>query len=738
MNVLDVKDIEMCYHTREGVLPALRHINFSIEKGEIVGVVGESGCGKSSLAFTVNDLLPPNAEVTKGTIQLNGEEVLSPDTKKMSEHWGTDVSMIFQDPMASLNPVFTIEEQLMTALRAQNRSLRGEDSDNSAQMRERMYSMLNRVGITDAESRIKEYPHQFSGGMRQRIMIAIALLSKPALLIADEPTSALDVTLEAQINELVAHLIKELGTSVLYITHDLGVVAQICDKVMVMYGGEIVEFSDVHNLFAHPKHPYTRALLSAHPSQTARSRRLYTIPGRVPNLRELPIGCKFNPRCEYAQEICRQEEPVEQSFAEHRVLCHFAEKMKDEPSVITDGAAGAGAAAGAESVEAASGTEVSANAEASAENEQIDWTDLDALVSAQGLKVHFKDKVPWIRKIFGDKGGTVRAVDGVDILVPRGQVLALVGESGSGKTTAGRSILRLQEPTEGRIVLDDNEITDLPLSQIRPMREKMQMIFQDPISSLSPRMKVSSLLMEPFKIHKKEVENPEKKVEELLHMVGLSLEQADKYPHQLSGGQARRVSIARALALNPEIIIADEPTAGLDVSVAAGILNLMKDLKDELQLTYIIITHDLNVVSYIADRIAVMYLGKFVEAADSEVLFSRPRHPYTEALLSAVSVPDPSLRGDKQRIILKGETPSPRNPPKGCPFHTRCRYAVDICSTTEPPLQQVKPSSSKTRNSDDKTQNNQNGSDGLSAKDESKLTHVSACHFSNQIYSAGS
>ncbi|MGM0432237.1 MAG: dipeptide ABC transporter ATP-binding protein [Spirochaetota bacterium] len=682
MSVLEAKDIEVCYHTREGVLPALRHINFTLEQGEIIGVVGESGCGKSSLAFTVNALLPPNAEVTGGSISFLGNEVISPSNNSMSKHWGTDVSMIFQDPMASLNPVFTIEEQLMTALRAQTRGT----GASLQSLRERMFMMLEKVGIPDASSQMKEYPHQFSGGMRQRIMIAIALLSEPSLLIADEPTSALDVTLEAQINDLMAHLIRETGTSVLYITHDLGVVAQICDKVMVMYGGEVVEFNDVHSLFENPQHPYTMALLDAHPSRSARNRRLYTIPGRVPSLRELPAGCKFSPRCEYSQPICEEREPEEFVRGEHRVLCHFAEKME---SIST------------------SSSETDPTSQASLEQAE-DWTTMEPIVSATGLKVHFKDRVPWLQKILGQKGGIVRAVDGVDIIVPRGQVLALVGESGSGKTTAGRSLLRLQEPTEGEITLGENTLTNLSLSEIRPMREKMQIIFQDPVNSLSPRMKVSSLLTEPFVIHNKPLENPQEKVKELLHMVGLSTEQADKYPHQLSGGQARRVSIARALALNPEIIIADEPTAGLDVSVAAGILNLMKDLKDELQLTYVVITHDLNVVSYIADRIAVMYLGKFVEAADSETLFTKPRHPYTEALLSAVSIPDPKLRGDKTRIILEGETPSPRNPPSGCPFHTRCRYAFDRCKTELPPLQEV-------------------------TGDET-LSHVSACHLSDRIF----
>lgn len=661
MSVLQLNDIDVCYRTREGRLPALRGINFTLARGEIIGVVGESGCGKSTLAYTVNDLLPSNAEVTGGEILFRGEEVRSSRTRGMAAHWGRDVSMIFQDPMASLNPVFTIEEQILSAMRAQGSGGIGE----TAEMRERMFAMLERVGISDPRQGVKAYPHEFSGGMRQRIMIAIALLSKPALLIADEPTSALDVTLEAQINDLIAKLIHETDTAVLYITHDLGVVAQICDKVMVMYAGEIVEFNDVHTLFSDPRHPYTQALLRAHPAQSGVARRLYTIPGRVPNLRELPPGCKFAPRCSRRQPLCTEKEPVERDLSGHRVLCHFADQGDRRGESRLESPAADGGPQGRES----------------------------PVIRAEGLKVHFRDRLPWIKRLFGAVPGTVKAVDGIDILVPRGGVLALVGESGSGKTTTGRTLLRLQEPTAGEIILDDTDLSRLPLSRIRPMREKMQMIFQNPKTSLSPRMKVSSLLLEPFIIHKKKPADPRGKVRELLYMVGLSGEQADKYPHQLSGGQARRVSIARALALNPEIIIADEPTAGLDVSVAAGILNLMKDLRDELQLTYIVITHDLNVVNYIADRIAVMYLGKLVEVAESTELFRAPRHPYTEALLSAVSVPDPALRGSSERIILKGETPSPRTPPGGCPFHTRCPYAEARCEVDVPALAPVSESS---------------------------------------------
>lgn len=660
-----VRELEIKYHTREGTLTAIRDVSFDVNEGEIVGIVGESGCGKSTVASAVMRLLPPNGEITGGQILFKGQDLRRFDQARMRQIRGKEMAMIFQDPMTSLNPVFSVEQQMVDALKAHRSN--GQRRGRRA-WRERAIDMLDRVGIPDAARQIKEYPHQFSGGMRQRIMIAMALLSNPALLVADEPTSALDVTLEAQIIDLIRGLRDDLGTAILYITHDLGVVAQLCDRVIVMYAGNIVESGDTFSIFENAKHPYTQALLLSHPAHSFRAVRLRTIRGRVPSLKELPKGCKFAPRCDYARDTCQVTEPHYVSVDMQHVLCHaYLPEWEGEDPVT-----------------ALAPSLVGEEPTASDEPEGIAG---EVVVKTEELRTHFRDHVGLLGQILGRHSGVVRAVDGVDILIRRGETLGLVGESGSGKTTLGRTILRLEPPTGGEIALEGKEITYISQTELRPMRARMQMIFQDPSSSLSPRMKVSSLLLEPFKIHGVPLEDETEKVDELLAMVGLSAEQADKYPHQLSGGQARRVGIARALALQPDILIADEPTSGLDVSVAAGILNLLKDLRERLSLTYIIITHNLNEISFIADRVAVMYLGKIVELANTRELFAQPKHPYTEALMSAIPVPEPRLREKRRRIMLEGEIPSPRNPPPGCAFHPRCRYAEERCAKEIPFLQ---------------------------------------------------
>jgi len=668
--ILQVESLEIKYHTREGILTAIRDTSFEVAKGQILGVVGESGCGKSTVASALMRLLPPNGEITGGRILLRGQDLCRLGEDALRRLRGKEMSMIFQDAMTSLNPVFSVEEQMVDALRAQQSD--GASIGRKA-LREQAVEMLARVGIPDPARQIREYPHQFSGGMRQRIMIAIALMANPALLVADEPTSALDVTLEAQIINLIRGLRDELGTAIVYITHDLGVVAQLCDRVVVMYAGNIVESGGIFDVFEKPQHPYTKALLRSHPASSLRRKWLRTIPGRVPSLRDLPPGCKFATRCELATEICHTVEPRYIQVNGQRVLCHA---LRPDWDTVPEGW---------QDAEAVQISGQRSEQRKPAGEDEARSRPQEIVVETQELRTHFRDHVGGLGQILGQRGGVVRAVDGVDIQVRRGETLALVGESGSGKTTLGRTILRLEAPAGGKVVVEGQDITLFPEARIRPLRKDMQMIFQFPIASLSPRMKVSSLILEPFRIHGIEVD-ADRKVDELLEMVGLSSEQADKYRHQLSGGQARRVGFARALALHPDILVADEPTAGLDVSVAAGVLNLLKRLRQELDLTYIVITHNLNEIRFIADRVAVMYLGKVVELAETETLFTRPKHPYTEALMSAISIPDPRMRDKRKQIVLKGEIPSPRNPPPGCHFHPRCRYAEERCSEAVPAL----------------------------------------------------
>ena len=503
--------------------------------------------------------------------------------------------------------------------------------------------LLEEMGIPDPAQRIDDYPHQFSGGMRQRIMIAMVLLLEPAILIADEATSALDVTLEAQILELFKRLRRERNTAIIFISHDLGVVSQICDRVVVMYAGRAVEEGDVVSLFERPLHPYTQALLGAIPSRKHRGERLATIPGRVPSLSDLPPGCKFADRCPHVQPVNREREPRYVAFDGRRVRCNIYDP------------------------------------DSGYEHASVRMTEARVVTAVAPRR----DCATCTRT------STVsRAVDGIDLAIAKGEILGLVGESGSGKTTLGRTILRLVPSTSGRIEFDGQDVTRLGGGDLRRLRRRMQMIFQDPYSSLSPRLRVSYLLTEPYRIHK--IPSADQiSVRELLEMVELSPELAGKYPHELSGGQARRVGVARALALQPEFLIADEPTAGLDVSAAAAVLNLMKDLARRLDLTYLIITHNLNVVGYIADRIAVMYLGQLAETGPAERVLDDPTHPYTRALLEAVSEPDPRNRGVDRRLLLPGEIPSPRNPPPGCRFHTRCRFAQPRCREEVPVLEET-------------------------------------------------
>ena len=613
-------------------------------------------------------------ETPERTLSESGESWVSVDDgyvdltaapeSAMREIRGGDMGMIFQDPMTSLNPAITVGEQIAESLRLHRYGHTRRDSwvngvreilprigGVDEQVLADTVDMLDQVGIPEPASRVDDYPHEFSGGMRQRVLVAIALACRPRMLIADEPTTALDVTIQAQILDLIDDLQSDLGMAVLFITHDLGVVAEVCDRVAVMYAGEVVEEGPVDEIFQNPSHPYTYALLESIPRED--TDRLTPIEGSVPSLVDMPDGCHFAPRCPWVQPECRHGEiPYLQhgpDRVDHRSKCVLESFDTSEYGAETAG--------------------VSATASTRTDRR---------LLSVDGLTKHFSQAEDLLDEYLGREHAAIRAVDGVSFDVYEGETLGLVGESGCGKSTTGRTLLRLLEPTDGRVVFAGDDLADLDKSGLRRKRRDMQMIFQDPLSSLDPRMTVGKTIVEPLKIHDLPEAEPDgsrreqrrDRVSELMDAVGLDPDQFDRYPHELSGGQRQRVGIARALAVDPEFIVCDEPVSALDVSVQAQIINLLEDLQEEFGLTYLFIAHDLSVVRHICDRVAVMYLGEIVEVAETDELFADPKHPYTRSLLSAIPEPDPSVAAD--RILLKGDVPDPADPPSGCRFRTRC------------------------------------------------------------------
>jgi peptide/nickel transport system ATP-binding protein len=646
--LLRVRDLKTHFFSEGTVVRAVDGISYDVRRGEVLGVVGESGSGKSVSGLSLMRLIDsPPGKIIDGSIEFDGQDVLQLSDREMRSVRGNKISMIFQEPLTSLNPVYTIGNQMSEPLTL-------HQGMSSSQAWERAEEMLRLVGVPSPGERLKAYPHQLSGGMRQRVMIAMALSCNPQLLIADEPTTALDVSIQAQILELMRELQRDLGTSMIFITHDLGVVSEMCDRVNVMYGGRIVEQADVQTLFDKPSHPYTWGLLDCLPRfEDALGSRLTPIVGQPPNLAHLPTGCKFAPRCPYAWEKCVTEEPPLFDLGDgqmSRCWLHDTDQPGNSARIIRE-------------------REITPTVE----------HDKAPLLQVRGLQTYF----PIRKGLLQRKVGDVQAVDGIDFDVLRGETVGLVGESGCGKSTAGRSIIRLIEPTAGSIVYDGSDITKFSERQLRPFRRKMQIVFQDPYSSLNPRRTVGGIVGQPLLIHgladRKTVGS---KVNTILERVGLNPSHANRYPHEFSGGQRQRIGIARAIAAEPDFIIADEPVSALDVSIQAQIINLMQDLQEELGLSYIFIAHDLSVVRAVSDRIAVMYLGKIVELAENSAFYDNPLHPYTQSLISAVPVIDPTKR--KQRIVLQGDVPSPINPPSGCRFHTRCPYRFEPCDKVEP------------------------------------------------------
>ncbi len=649
--LLSLQGLRTQLGSTERPVRAVDDVSFDIRRGETFALLGESGCGKSMTALSIMRLLPePGGRIAGGHIMLDGQDLLALPEVAMRDVRGGRIGMIFQEPMTSLNPVLTVGRQIDESVR-RHRGLRG------AAARRRVLELLEAVGIPDPAMRYGEYPHQLSGGMKQRVMIAIALAGDPDLLIADEPTTALDVTIQAEVLALLGRLQQQMGMAVLLITHDLGVVAQMADRIAVMYAGQIVELADRESFFKAPRHPYSRKLFESVPEMSKRDQPLRVIPGNVPALDRGFRGCRFAARCDRAWDTCETVVPrwIE-THTGQGVRCHLAEPKHAERAE----------------------REPAPSVAPSAVPRQRSGT--EALLDVQDLKVHF----PIQKGVFKRVVGHVYAVDGVSLAIGRARTVALVGESGCGKTTVGKAILQLIRPTAGNVRFRNVELTRLRGRALRNQRRDFQIIFQDPFSSMNPRMRVGDIIEEGM-LAQKVIRSPAERrarVEELLGQVGLLPEHRARYPHEFSGGQRQRICIARALAVNPKLLVCDEPTSALDVSVQAQILNLLRGLQDELGLAYLFITHDLSVVGYLADEVAVMYLGRIVEHGTVRQVLEQPLHPYTKALLSAV--PDVEPDSGRQVIRLQGDLPSPAAPPRGCHFHPRCPDAMAVCRERYP------------------------------------------------------
>lgn len=666
--LLDIHKLSVDFQTKHGLLTAITDVTFSIQPGETVCLVGESGSGKTVTSKAIMRLIEhEQGRITEGSVLLSGQDVAKLPEAELRRIRGKRVAMVFQEPMAAFDPVFTIGQQIAETIVRHERVGKREAWERGVQL-------LKRVGIPEAEQRMKQYPGELSGGMLQRAMIAVALSCGPELLIADEPTTALDVTIQAQILQLLQELKREFGMSILLITHDLGIAAEIADRVIVMYAGQIVEQGTTEELFAEPLHPYTKGLLqSVAPLDSVRGSRLYAIKGSIPSLAALPNGCLFHPRCEHATDRCRAEAPQLDRRGDREVACWNVDSVL---AAIANGSSGVVIHEAAAEQHGDGKPDLNHS-----EGSSPSRTSSDILFEAVNLHKYY----PLKRKSLTAPRSFVRAVDDVSFSIRKNETFGLVGESGSGKSTLGRVLLQLEQATSGQIHFAGTELTSLSAAQLRPLRREMQVIFQDPYGSLSPRWTVGDSIAEPLKVHGVlSAAECRERAAELLQLVGLDASSRNKYPHEFSGGQRQRIGIARAIALNPSFILADEAVSALDVSVQAQVVNLLQDLQQKLGLTYLFIAHGLQIVRHISDRIGVMYLGKLVEIAPSEELFLRPAHPYTRLLIDSIPQTVPGQRRDAQ--LLQGEIPSPSNPPSGCRFHTRCPFATTRCKEEQPAL----------------------------------------------------
>lgn len=677
--VLEVTDLQVTFPSEDGNVHAVRGVNFKVNAGEVLGIVGESGSGKSVTSMAVMGLLDSSASIS-GSVKLHGVELLDKDDNWMSNVRGIKLSMVFQDPLSALTPVYTIGDQIIEALQIHQKL-----SEEAA--RKRAVELLATVGIPNPEIRVKAFPHEFSGGMRQRAMIAMAIANNPDLIIADEPTTALDVTIQAQILEVLKKAQKETGAAVIMITHDLGVVAGMADRVAVMYAGRCVESGPVDDIFYRSTMPYTIGLLGSLPRpDMSTNEALAPVEGNPPSMLKKPTGCPFAPRCPLAAESCLDGEPELVISAES--LLSGGERNEQDQHLVA-------CKRSAEIVE-----------------KQLTYKDIypvpelisestldpDRLKREEVLRVEGLTKYFPLMKgaIFKRRVGTVHAVDGISLDIRAGETLALVGESGCGKTTTLLEILDLKAPEGGKIVVLGKDTATLKRGNRKEIRQDLQVVFQDPMASLDPRLPIYDIIAEPLKYNGYNKEYIEGRVTELIKLVGLEPSHLNRYPRHFSGGQRQRIGIARALALQPKLLVLDEPVSALDVSIQAGVINLLEELRAKLGLSYLFVAHDLSVVRHIADRVAVMYLGRIVEIGSVDEVFDRPRHPYTQALLSAIPIPDPAKERTRERILLQGDLPSPANPPTGCRFRTRCPKFLGLsdsqkqaCLESMPDLQDV-------------------------------------------------
>ena len=732
--VLDIQNLSTHIKLTSSVVQAVGNVDMQIDAGETLGVVGESGCGKSMTGLSIMGLLPPGGSIVNGSIKLDGHELVGLKGEELRRLRGNEIAMIFQDPLTSLDPTKSIGYQVSEPVRLHRGASKGEALDRAVEV-------LGLVGLPRPKERLSDYPHQLSGGLRQRVMIAMALACEPKLLIADEPTTALDVTIQAQILALLRDLKDRLGMAMLLITHDMGVIAGHANRVNVMYAGRVVETAEAATLFEQMHHPYTQALLASIPQLHQDAKKaLHAIPGLPPDLAHLPQGCRFAARCSRATDKCRAEEPpLSGKTFDHRFACWHpvdgplvltviggagpdaestglvasdAESMKesvagDQVGFVTDAQLSDPSQTAPDAQEpaqepavfeavtvVAAGLEVTADGRLAVTGRKVEVAAANGNGAAPLLELHHlvKEFPITAGAILQRKVASVKAVSDVSFAVPAGTTFGLVGESGCGKTTIGKLIVALERPSAGSITLNGEDVSKLRGADLRRKRRDLQLMFQDPQSSLDPRMRVGTIIAEPLAVQRLGSKRAQRdRVYELLGEVGLPRNAVERYPHEFSGGQRQRIGLARALTVNPRLIVADEPVSALDVSIRAQVLNLMKRLQASHGLTYIVISHDLAVVKYMADRIGVMYLGKMVELGSGDDIYQRAAHPYTAGLLATIPVPDPTTERSKSGAAIKGELPSPVNPPSGCRFRTRCQFAQERCAAEEPILRSFGP-----------------------------------------------